>query len=152
MCFIRLNVIYLPLAKTPLSRKELYGLFFINRGQGFWTPHTTFVACFLAVFDSTIKICTDDNINSWGRAECRLIVNARESGGRGCGGGGWMESTKIETTEKQIVNLGGRSVDVFNYITDIYIEKKGIKQTYSIFYIWKKSQLFNENASKFEEQ
>lgn len=86
----------LPLAKTPLPRKEFYEGF-LNQGGGFWTLHTTFVACLLAVFDSTIKTCTDDNINSWGRAECRLIVNARESGGCSGSGCGWMHSTKIET-------------------------------------------------------
>lgn len=41
MCFIRLNIIYLPLAKTPLSRKELYGLFFLTgaRDFGHHIPH-----------------------------------------------------------------------------------------------------------------
>lgn len=99
--------------------------FFLNRGDGdFWTPHTTFVACLLAVFDSTVKVWTDDNIYSWGRAESRLIVHARESGGRGSSGGGLIQSTKIET--KEIDLLGGRSVDVINYKTDFYKKENPI--------------------------
>lgn len=71
-----------------------------------------------------------------------MIVHARESGGRGSSGGsggGWMESTKIETTEidsKPRWEKLGR----INDITDFY--QKSIRQTYIFIYIWIKSQLF----------
>lgn len=53
-----------------------------------------------------------------------MIVHARESGGRGSSGGGLIQSTKIET--KEIDLLGGRSVDVINYITDFYKKENPI--------------------------
>lgn len=80
-----------------------------------------------------------------------MIVHARESGGRGsCGGsgGGWMESTKIETTEtdsKPRWEKRGR----INDITDFY-QNKYQANIYIRIHLDKISII--QNTSKFEER